>query len=272
MPSAPEATSAAAATDEDRLPPKEAEKRDALMKPGLADLNRGNNKAAYTALNSVLTTYPNDLYVLRSTGAAAMGAGLNEQAIALFRRALALYPHEPWPLRLAIIILEARLNRWSDFDRDVTALRAAKKNGLDHGLDHNAGFVIDEFDVGDGRVQAVIFPLQSSRYHTLYRFLMPQQTELNAPAQASASANTASARCNNPDFEPYMDMESDDVDQGEFKKAHPDKAAQGERSYSLDSYPSPCSQALIGFYPDGEPTYEKVRGDVIHALTSPKRP
>jgi hypothetical protein len=68
-----------------------------------------------------------------------------------------------------------------------------------------------------------------------------------------------------------MDVESDEADQAAFAKAHPDKAAKGERSYFLDSHLAPCSQALTAFYPDGEPTYEKVRADVVRALTSPPK-
>jgi len=263
--------STAGSVDEDRLPAKEALKRDALMQPGLDALKRGDNATAYTALHSVLSSYPDDLFVLRSAAAAAMAAGQNEQAVSLFHQALAQFPRNPWPMRNAIIIMEARMDRWADFDRDVAALRQAKKNGMDHGLDRDSGFVIDEFDVGTGRVRAVVYPLGVGRYHTLYRFLLPQPVQMSAVAEASSAKNTSSARCQNPDFQPYMDAESDDIDQADFRKAHPDKAAKGERSYSLDSYWSPCSQALVGFYPDGEPAYEKVRAAAIRALTGPPK-
>jgi hypothetical protein len=188
----------------------------------------------------------------------------------LFRRALALQPHNPWPIRNALIILEARLNQWAYFDRDLAALRSAKRNGMDHGLDDSTGFVIDEFDVGTGEVQAVIYPLQSGKYHTLYRFRLPRDSPIALHAQPSNSA-TAAARCVDPDFQPHIDAESGDVDQAEFAKAHPDKAAKGDRSYMLDAFGSPCVQGLVAFYPDGEPTYEKARADVIRLLTGPAK-
>ncbi len=266
LPSAPGADSGGRTDDEDRLPPQEGAQRNALMVPGLDLLKGGNNKAAFEALNSVLTKYPNDIYVLRYTAAAAMGAGQDEQAIALFRRAMALYPHNPWPMRNAVIILEARLNRWADFDRDVAALRMAKKNGMDHGLDSSTGFVIDEFDMGTGLVEGEIYPLQSGQYHMLYRFQLPEG-ELIAPARPGSSSSSIPSRCENRDFRPHLDVESADVDQAEFRKAHPDKAAKGDRSYTLILYGAPCAQALAGFYPDGEPSYEKVRGDAIRVLT-----
>jgi len=250
--------------DVERLPPQDVAKRNALLQPGIALLNHGSDEAALTAFLSVLTTYPNDLTTLRYSAAAAMGAHENEKALDLFQRALAQFPKQPWPMRTAIIVLEARMNRWDDFDHDVKVLRQAKKSGMDHGLDGNTGFVIDEFESGRGRVQTVIYPLQSSRYHTLYRFLLPAWLEIDPVAIASAAKKDK--RCQNPDFQPYFDAESDDIDQAAFAKAHPDKAAKGERSYSLDSYQSPCVQALVKFYPDGEPTYEALRADVLKAI------
>jgi hypothetical protein len=230
-------------------------------------LKQGNSKLAYTSLNSVLTTYPNDLFLLRYTAAAAMGAGLNETAMSLFHRALGQDPHNPWPLRNAEIILEARLNRWADFDRDLEMLRTAKKGGMERGLDDSAGFVIDEFDAGPRRVQGEIYPLLSGRYHMLYRFVLPPG-EIATGAGTGPGPNANAAQCNNPDFHPHLDVESADVDQAAFKKAFPDKAAKGDRSYTLIVYGSPCAQALAQFYPDGEPTYERARGDAIRVLTS----
>jgi len=254
----------------DRLSPQDSAKRNALIQPGLKYLEHGDSEAAFESFRSVLTTYPNDLSVLRFTAAAAMAAGQNEQALVLFQRALAQNPHNPWTMRNAVIILEARLGRWADFDRDVAALRSAKRNGMDHGLDGSTGFVIDEFYAGGGKVQGTIYPLQAGRYHTLYRFLLPQGWPLVLPAQSSTAA-AAAARCTGPDFQPHFDTESGDVDQAEFAKAHPDKAAKGDRSYMLDAYSSPCTQGLLAFYPDGEPTYEKARADVIRALTGPAK-
>jgi hypothetical protein len=274
LPAVPDAPLLQGVPDEEKLAPLEAAKRDRMMQPGLDDLKHGENEAAYVALHSLLAVYPDDVHVLRYCAVAAMRSRHDVEALDLFRRALAQRPRQPWTLREAMILIEARVGHWDDFDRDVAALRSAKKVGMDHGLDDNNGFVIDQFDDGAGQVEGVIYPLQTGRYHMLYRFMLPEQAEMNAPAQASAQGNgsSSSARCNNPDFQPHMDVESEDVDQKEFAKAHPDKAAKGERSYTLVSFTSPCSQGLVKFYPDGEPAYETVRADVLKAaLSGPKR-
>ncbi len=264
---APQTRQVSSDPDPEKLTPAEVVKRDALMAPGIEELKQNNPAAAYEKLQPALAAYPEDLRTLRYAAMAAMGANKNEEALTLFERALGRHPGQPWPLRLSILTLESRLGRWNDFNRNLAALRAAKKEGTDPQLAGTNGFVIEEFEAGGKHVQAVVFPTLSGRYHTLYRFLLPKSANLNP--QTSASAQGTPAQCQNPEFRPYLDVESDDIDQVSFKKAHPDRAEKGDRSYSLDVYPAPCSQGLIKFYLDGEPTYEAVRADVIRSLTAP---
>ena len=134
--------------DPEKLSPDQIANRDALLKPGIDALKRGDNGAALDALQPALAAYPDDLRVLRYPASAAMGANQNEKALDLFNRALAKHPNQPWPLRLAVLQLEARLGKWTDFDRDLAALRTAKKSGADHQLDSSNGFLIEEFDAG----------------------------------------------------------------------------------------------------------------------------
>ena len=258
---------AAQDADPEKLSPDQIANRDALLKPGIDALKRGDNAAALDALQPALAAYPDDLRVLRYTASAAMAVNQNEKALDLYNRALTKHPNQPWPLRLAVLQLEARLGKWTDFDRDLAALRAAKKSGTDHQLDSSSGFLIEGFDAGGRHVEAAVFPLLAGSFHTLYRFTLPKLAATAPPIQASAQS-PQSSRCDNPDFRPYIDVESDDADQDSFKKRHPDLAAKGERGYSLDIYSAPCSQGLIKFYFDGEPAYESIRADVIKALTS----
>jgi hypothetical protein len=75
----------------------------------------------------------------------------------------------------------------------------------------------------------------------------------------------------NADF--YIQCESDDTDQGFFSSTHPKQP--GDRVFSLDSYTHSDkgdSQALHGFYNDGEPTYEKVRADALKVLQGRSKP
>ncbi len=260
----------ASAPDAETLPPADVAERDELMKPGLELLKKGDPGGAYVALWPARKEYPKDLRVLRYSAEAAFYSGHNGEALGLFDRALALHPNQPWPLRLAHMQIQARLGHWDAFDHEVAELRQAKRAGLDHGLDSSTGFLIDGFAAGETHVQTVIFPLQSDQYHTLYRFLLPKEMPAKTSIKAGVNSNDGAddERCKNPEFRPYIDLESDDVDQTAFKLAHPEAAEKGERSYSLDTYPGPCSQGLIKFYNDGEPKYEAVRADIVKALTA----
>ncbi len=272
---APEAKSEeAAAPDAETLSPADVAKRDELMKPGLELLKKGDMNGAYVALWPARKEYPKDLRVLRYSAEAAFYSGHNAEALDLFNRALALHPNQPWPLRLAHMQIQARLGHWDAFDHELAELRQAKRAGLDHQLDSSTGFLIDGFAAGGTHVQTVIFPLQSDQYHTLYRFLLPKESPAKTSIEAGVNSGDAAGnggssdeRCKNPEFRPYIDLESDDVDQAAFKQAHPEAVEKGERSYSLDTYPGPCSQGLIKFYNEGEPKYEAVRADIVKALT-----
>ena len=254
------------------------------MKPGLALLARGDAAGAYAAMWPARRAFPKDLRVLRASAQAAFYSGRNKEALDLFDRALAAHPNQPWPLRLAQMQVQARLGRWEEFDRELEGLKAAKRGGADPQLEGSSGFLVDGFAAGAAgaqvSVQTVVFPLQADAYHTLYRFLLPKGSPamttvmagLNNGAGLNSDAGAADdERCKNPEFRPYIDLESDDSDQESFKASHPEEAAHGGRAYSLDTYPGPCSQGLIKFYSKGEPTYEEVRGDVVKALAGTAR-
>ena len=272
---APKSVPASPATgglEPEKLSPEQVAKRNELMKPGLVLLKKGDADGAYKALWPARKEFPEDLRVLSYSAEAAFFSHHNPEALDLFNRALQQHPVEPWPLRLAKLQLEARMGKWDEFDKQLAALIGAKKDGTDHQLDASTGFLVDGFEAGAGEtkvaVQTIVFPLQNDPYHTLFRFLLPKESPAKTSIQAGVNNDQGDPSCKNPDFRPYIDLESDDVDQAAFQKAHPESAAKGERSYSLDTYSAPCSQGLMKFYNEGEPTYETVRADVMKALAA----
>lgn len=241
-------------------PTPDAVKRDELMKPGLEQLRKGDAAAALTAFRPALEAYPNDNVVLSYSAEAAMESHQDAAALDFFNRGLLHAPQDPWHMRVAMLLLDARLGHWPDFYRDQTKLKQAKQNG-EKELASTAGFLIDEFEVTGRGVKVVYFPMFAGQYKALYRFVLPAPQAVDVPPPAAEDD-----RCTDPNFHPYIDVESDDADQTTFQVKHPDLAAKGERSYSLDFYPAACSQALIKFYSDGEPTYETVRAAVMKFL------
>lgn len=241
-------------------PTPEALKRNELMKPGLEQLRRGDAAAALTAFRPALEAYPNDNVVLSYSAEAAMESHQDAAALDFFNRGLLQAPQDPWHMRIAMLLLDARLGHWPDFYRDQAKLKKAKQYG-EKELASTAGFLVDDFEVAGRAVKVVYFPMLTGQYKALYRFVLPAPPAVDVPPAAAEGD-----LCTDLNFYPYIDVESDDADQTTFQVNHPDLAAKGERSYSLDFYPAACSQALIKFYSDGEPTYETVRADVMKFL------
>jgi hypothetical protein len=241
-------------------PTPDAVKRNELLKPGLEQLRNGDATAALTAFRPALEAYPNDVLVLSFCAEAAMESHQDAAALDFFNRGLQQKPRDPWHMRVAMLLLDARLGHWPEFYRDQATLKKAKQDG-EKELASTAGFLVDDFEVGGRPVKVAYFPTLAGQYKALYRFVLPAPPTVKVP-DATADGD----RCKDPNFHPYIDVESDDVDQGTFQARHPDLAAKGGRSYSLDSYPAACSQALIKFYPDGEPTYQTIHADVLKFL------
>jgi tetratricopeptide (TPR) repeat protein len=238
------------------LSPEDVVRRDALVKPGLDDLKKGDPAGAFAALQPALAAFPKDEKVIMLSGIAAMNSQQNEVALELFERALAEKPADEWQVRFEVMMVEARLGKWKEFDANLVELKAAKK-AANPQLDQ-PGFVVDQFEAGGQTVTVAYYPLLAGKFHTLFRFELPK------PAQVDTSASMNSGggdRCKDPDFRPYFDLESDDADQA----FHPEVTKKGDRVYSLDTYPAACSQGLIKFYM-GEPKYEDLRADVMKVL------
>lgn len=234
-----------------------AAQREAVIAPGLEAMRQKDYAAALENFRSTLLQYPNDGRVLMLAGNAAKATKNFDEAIEDYLKALHQPNSNPWPVRFSLIAAYAAAGHWDEFDAERQKVRTAKQGG-DPFLAKVQGYVIDEFDIGDQHVTAAEFPALLGRFHTRYRFFL---------RPADQADNTAA-----PAWAPHIDVESDDIDQLEFAKLHPDKAAAGERSFSLDTYPAPGKQGLIKFYLDGEPTYRAVRADVISSVSQKLQP
>lgn len=232
-----------------------AAQRENALAPAYAAQKNHDYEGAYTLFKKALENYSNDGRAMMLTAEAAQLAGHPEEAVSLYERIIAasnasFNKRNGNRLLPTLIQLYASLGRWPDFDKTRVIARQASLDG-DPALPVDHGYIIEDYTDATRRIQVLEFPKPFGRFHTRYRFLTVSQFDPNTH------------------FTPYVDLESDDIDQVSFKQQHPDKAAAGDRAYSLDAYPKPTSQALIKFY-DGEPTYETVRADVFGSL--PKTP
>ena len=224
-------------------PAPETAKEETLA-PAMAALRAHDPATALADLQQIVAHFPHDGRVLRLTAQAALQAGKPAEAQKYFKLTLDAGPANPWPDRLGLINAYALGGQWQEFDAARQQLTDAKRAN-DPLLAKSPGFVIEQFTANGKVYRAVQFPILTGPYNTRYRFFItPVGTEPDSSK-----------------FIPYMDLESDDIDQTMYKSKSPEKS-EANRRYSLDSYPSPGNQGLLRFY-DGEPTYEEVRTVVI---------
>ena len=178
---------------------------------------------------------------------AELGLHEYEAAELEYRRVVALQP-ELWIAHKNLVIVEAALGRWEEFDRERALLHAARDRGAP-GISRSDADVIDSFVVHG------------------QRWVVREYYE---PAGRSL------ARYNFENFGPdgrireYISLESaEDAKQvvpgGEVRIGHDPQAITPIKSFALNWYTG-RAHGSIATYTDGEPTYEKVREDVLRYL------
>jgi tetratricopeptide (TPR) repeat protein len=229
----------------------------------LSEAKDALRKQDYAAAKPLLAAYvkdnPNSVEALGLTGDAHLGLKEYEDAAQSYLAAIQLRP-DLWPAHKNLVIVYAALSKWAEFDKERALLQDARAKRTT-GLSPQDSDVIDVLYVGTERYIVRGNAELEGKFKIRYRFM-----HFGADGKL--------------DF--WIACESDDVDQATFAKAHPTEAAAGLRSFSLDSYTAVAPNAdgkgysqthgTIKFYPDGEPTYETVRTDVLKVLVAKTAP
>jgi len=181
---------------------------------------------------------------------AELGLHEYEAAELEYRRVVALEP-ELWIAHKNLVIVEAALGRWGEFDRERAILRGARDRGAP-GISRGDADVIDSFLV-----------------HA-QRWVVREYYE---PAGRSL------ARYNFESFGPdgrvreYISLESAEQAKqttvGGVEIGHDSQAVTQIKGYALNWYTGKA-HGSITIYRDGEPTYKKVRDDVLRFLIRQK--
>jgi hypothetical protein len=181
-------------------------------------------------------------------GVADAELGLHEYEAAEtdLRRLTAQQP-ELWVAHKNLVVVEAALGRWEDFDNERTVLRLARQRGAP-GITARESDVIDSFDVnGD---------------HWIVR-------EYYEPVGRSLTRYNFECFSADGKVREYVSLESADAAQKALD--HGDVRIGGEQSaptikdFALNFYTGKA-HGTIKLYPQGEPTYERVRADVMRWL------
>lgn len=166
-----------------------------------------------------------------------------------YRRVVAAQPQN-WVAHKNLVIIEAELGRWDEFERERAVLRAARERGAP-GISTRESDVIDSFEVNGHRwiVREYFEPVGRSQAHYNFERFSPEgHAEEYISLEPTAAAEAA--------------LKPGDVHIGAETGAGPHSTTD---EFSLNWY-SARGHGTIVRYPKGEPSYEKVRADVMHWL------
>lgn len=193
-------------------------------------------------------SHPNNIDAEEGIGDAELGLHEYEAAELQYRKVVNEQP-EFWIAHKNLVIVEAKLGRWSEFDRERDLLRGARERGAP-GISARESDVIDDFDVNGDHWIVREYYEPAGRSLTRYNF------ELFAPdgrvreyisLESAEAARRALAR--NPNIVIGVDPTQ----------------LPAIKDFALNFYTT-RSHGTIRLYPRGEPSYEHVRADLIRWL------
>jgi tetratricopeptide (TPR) repeat protein len=166
-----------------------------------------------------------------------------------YRRVVAAQPQQ-WIAHKNLVIVEAELGRWDEFDRERAVLREARDRGAP-GISPHESDVIDSFEVNGHRwiVREYYEPVgRSQARYNFERFSPEGRVEDYVSLEPTAAAEAA--------------LKPGDVHIGSEAQTAPHATSP---EFSLNWY-SGKGHGTIAHYPKGEPSYERTRTDLIRWL------
>ncbi len=179
-------------------------------------------------------------------GVADAELGLHEYEAAEldYRKVVAAQPQQ-WSAHKNLVVVEAALGRWEEFDRERAVLRGARQRGA-AGISARESDVIDAFDLGGGHWIVREYYVPVGRSLTRYNFerfspdgRVQEYISLESAAAAAQATKAADASV----------------------RIGADAPAGLIRDFALNWYTGKA-HGTIARYPKGEPSYQAVRAAV----------
>ena len=196
-----------------------------------------------------LQTHPESVDAQFGLAEAELGLREFEAAEWDFRHVVAAQPQN-WVAHKNLVIVEAELGRWEEFERERAVLRAARERGA-AGISARESDVIDSFEVNGQRwiVREYYEPVGRSQTRFNFERFSPEgHAEEYISLEPTAAAEAA--------------LKPGDVHIGADTQSTRHSATE---EFSLNWY-SGKGHGTIARYPKGEPSYERVRADLIRWL------
>ncbi len=232
------------------------------LRPGRILLQAKQFTTAKNFFQAALKQHPGDVQAQLGLGDAELGLKQYALAEASYRAVVAQQP-ELWQAHKNLVVVEAALGRWEEFDGERTVLRLARQREAP-GISPRESDVIDSFDVGPQRwvVRSYFEPLgRSEAVYNFERFSPSGRVEayisLENAAAAQAALHPSDLRIGTPAAETAATPE----------------AREDKGTLALNWYTG-AAHGTVARYPHGKPTYEHLRATVLaylrtHTLVAP---
>jgi tetratricopeptide (TPR) repeat protein len=201
-----------------------------------------------------LKTHPNNIDAQEGIGDAKLGLHQYEAAELQYRAVVAQQP-EFWLAHKNLVIVEAALGRWDEFDRERAVLRNARERGAPN-ISARESDVIDAFTLHGQHwiVREYYEPVGRSLTRYNFESFSPDGRVREYVSLESADA-ARTALTPNPEVHIGATPATPPV----------------IKDFALNFYTGK-SHGTIKLYPQGEPRYEQVRADLRHWLQTRPTP
>lgn len=219
------------------------------LRQGRELLQKKDFAAAKAIFSQYLAAHPGDVQAQLGLGDAELGERQYEAAEWTYRTLVAQQP-ELWQAHKNLVVVEAALGRWEEFDRERTVLRMARERGAP-GISRAESDVIDTLRVGGQTwvVRAYFEPVgRSEAIYNFERFSPDGRVEAYLSLENARAAEAALAP-------------------GDVRIGAQGSAPSGEAHgpFALNWYTGKA-HGTIRRYDAGQPPYEQVRAEVVRWL------
>ena len=204
-----------------------------------------------------LREHPRDIDAEVGVGDAELAMHQYDAAELQYRQVVAAQP-ERWMAHKNLVIIEAELGRWEEFDRERALLRGARERGAP-GISVRESDVIDAFEVRAANGGAAEHWIVREYYEPVGRSLTRYNFE-----EFDADGRVRQ----------YISLESAEaarqiVAGGQVRIGDDAVTAPAIKDFALNFY-NGKAHGTIARYPNGEPSYERVRAAVLRWLAAVK--
>jgi hypothetical protein len=207
---------------------------------------------AKVQFGAYLAQHPGDVDAEVGVADAELALHQYDAAELQYRQVVDAQP-ERWLAHKNLVIIEAELGRWDEFDRERALLRGARERGAP-GISARESDVIDSFHVGDDHWIVREYYEPVGRSLTRYNF---EEFDADGRVRQYVSLESAAAA-------------QQIVTGGQVRIGDDPVAAPAIKDFALNFYNGKAHGTIVR-YPDGEPSYEKVRAAVIRWVESQRR-